>query len=321
MLNKLWGIPNHKHQKFITGILIFVIVIFALAAAALAAAAPAPAGAQEVHFLPPQSSASYCNTTEVEIWVNATSFQSGQIELTYNPSCAHVIDWVGNTTNFPMGGWTHEDGKDRIYFVGSALKTGEYMIGTLTIHCVNESREGCVTTLDFTEQSKLFDDHGSTVPANWIDGTFECKAEVAPPGEFDTEAPPNPYPSIFGTLNGTLTPSHDIIADKMFTYPCAGTGGHTEYVKIWNDTWQEGIEAHWHGYQVADYHIIIFPQQFTLFANQKYNYTIRTGSYPQIWHTDRLETGTGDGVIECSEFVDANGRSHSNWIPAFRLFS
>ena len=285
---------------------------------ALAVATAPPAVAQEVHFLPPQSSASYCNTTEVEIWVNATNFQSGQIELTYNPSCANVTDWVGNATNFPMGAWAHvEDGKDRISFMGSGLKTGEYMIGTLTIHCVNESGEGCATTLDFTEQSKLFDDHGSTVPANWIDGTFEC----APTEErdFDTEAPPEPYPSISGTHNGTITPSHDIIADKMFTYPCAGTGGHTEYVKIWNDTWQEGIETHWQGYQVADYHIIKFPRQFTLFANQKYNYTIRTGSYPQIWHTDRLETG--DGVIECSEFVDANGRSYSNWIPAFRLFS
>ena len=306
-------------QKIILNIWILIFgIMFALAVAA--ATAP-PAVAQEVHFLPPQSSASYCNTTEVEIWVNATSFQSGQIVLTYNPSCANVTDWVGNTTNFPMGGWIHtEDGNDRIYFVGSALKTGEYMIGMLTIHCVNESGEGCVTTLNFTGESKLFDDYGS-IPANWIDGTFEC----APPeeGEFDTGAPPNPYPSIFGTHNGTLTPSHDIIADKMFTYPCAGTGGHTEYVKIWNDTWQEGIETHWQGYQaqVADYHVIIFPQQFTLFANQKYNYTIRTGSYPQIWHTDRLETGTEDGVIECSEFVDANGRSYSNWIPAFRLFS
>ena len=303
-------------KKIISGLSICVCVMFALAAAT----AP-PAVAQEVHFMPQQSSASYCNTTSVEIWVNATSFQSGQIELTYNPFYAHMTDWVRNTTNFPMGGWTHiEDGKDRIYFVGSALKTGEYMIGTLTIHCVNESREGCVTTLDFTEQSKLFDDHGSTVPANWIDGGFECSVTPAPPGEFDTEAPPNPYPSIFGTHNGTLTPSHDIIADKMYTYPCAGTGGHTEYVKIWNDTWQEGIETHWQGYQVADYHIIIFPQQFTLFANQKYNYTIRTGSYPQIWHTDRLETETGDGVIECNEFVDANGKRYEGWIPAIKLF-
>jgi len=144
---------------------------------ALATAAASPAVAQDVHFMPQRSSASYCNTTSVEIWVDATNFQSGQIELTYNPFYANVTDWVRNTTNFPMGGWTPEDGNDRINFMGSAPKTGEYLIGTLTIHCVNESREGCVTTLDFNEeQSKLFDDHGSTVPANWIDSSFECKS-------------------------------------------------------------------------------------------------------------------------------------------------
>jgi len=41
------------------------------------------------------------------------------------------------------------------------------------------------------------------------------------------------YPSIFGTHNGTITPSHDVLADKMYTYPCSGTGGHSEYVRIW----------------------------------------------------------------------------------------
>ena len=177
-------------KKIISGLSICIWVMFALAAA--------PTVAQEVHFLPPQSSASYCNTTEVEIWVNATNFQSGQIELTYNPSCANVTDWVGNATNFPMGGRIHiEGGKDRISFVGSGLKTGEYMIGTLTIHCVNESGEGCATTLDFTEQSKLVDDHGNTVPANWMDGTFECKSLL----DGGTESPVEQTPAAGGNTH------------------------------------------------------------------------------------------------------------------------
>ena len=184
-------------KKIIFGLSICVWVMFAL----VATTAP-PAVAQEVYLMPQQSSASYCNTTSVDIWVNATSFQSGQIELTYNPFYAHMTDWVRNTTNFPMGGWTHiEDGKDRINFMGSAPKTGEYMIGTLTIHCVNERREGCVTTLDFTEHSKLFDDHGSTVPANWIDGTFECKSLL----DGGTESPVEQTPTTGGNTHTRIS--------------------------------------------------------------------------------------------------------------------
>ena len=44
---------------------------------------------------------------------------------------------------------------------------------------------------------------------------------------------------------------------------------------------------------------------------------IITGSYPQIHHTDRLERD--DGVIECTQFTDANRKTHNDWIPAIRL--
>jgi len=54
---------------------------------------------------------------------------------------------------------------------------------------------------------------------------------------FDTGTPSNPYPSISGTHNGTIIPSHDINVNKLYTYPCPGTGGHTEYARIWNKTW------------------------------------------------------------------------------------
>jgi hypothetical protein len=54
---------------------------------------------------PQHSSASFCNTTEVEVWVNATGFKSGQIKLTYNSTCADVTDWVANTADFPLATW------------------------------------------------------------------------------------------------------------------------------------------------------------------------------------------------------------------------
>jgi len=51
--------------------------------------------------------------------------------------------------------------------------------------------------------------------------------------------------------------------------------------------------------------------------NETYNYTIRTGSYPQIHHTDALPTA--NGWINCTNFTDANGRIYTDWIPAIRL--
>ncbi|MBL7117595.1 MAG: DUF3344 domain-containing protein [Candidatus Syntrophoarchaeum sp.] len=136
---------------------------------------------------------------------------------------------------------------------------------------------------------------------------------------FDTRSPANPYPSITGTHNGTIRPSHDVYVSKMYTYACTGTGGHTEYVRIWNESVEPIAEGHWTGYAGSSYHNITFDTTFTLFADHTYNYTIRTGSYPQIHHTPALHTD--DGWINCTEFTDANGRRYDNWIPAIRLES
>ena len=132
---------------------------------------------------------------------------------------------------------------------------------------------------------------------------------------FDTGS--GTYPSISGTHNGTIKPNHTVIATKLYTYPCEGTGGHTEYVRIWNDTWA-GKEAHWRGYQ-HDWHNISFNEPFTLVKDEVYNYTIRTGSYPQIHHNKTLTVP--DGEITCTKFIDANGKVYYDWIPAIMLRS
>ena len=49
---------------------------------------------------------------------------------------------------------------------------------------------------------------------------------------FDTGTPSNPYPSISGTHTGNIIPSQDITVHKIYTYPCEGTGGHIEHVRI-----------------------------------------------------------------------------------------
>ncbi len=133
---------------------------------------------------------------------------------------------------------------------------------------------------------------------------------------FDTCSSVRAYPSISGWHNGTITPFFDINVSKIYTYPCSGTGGHTEYITIWNSTdWN--VTATWNGY-IDTWHNLTFNSSFTLYANHTYNYTIRTGSYPQIIH-EASWNATG-GVITCTEFVDINGKRHEGWIPAIRLY-
>jgi hypothetical protein len=125
------------------------------------------------------------------------------------------------------------------------------------------------------------------------------------------------YPSVMGTHTGTITPNKDLQVSKLYTYPCPGTGGHTEYARIWNATLN--VTATWEGYE-RNWHNITFDNTFTLVAGETYNYTIRTGSYPQMHHTDNLTTS--NGYITCTEFIDANGkRNDTLWIPAIKLFT
>ncbi len=130
---------------------------------------------------------------------------------------------------------------------------------------------------------------------------------------FDTG--PGTYPSIRGNHTGTIKPNHTVNATKMYTYSCPGTGGHTEYARIWNDTWS--ATATWEGYAAKDWHNVTFDKTVVLLANETYNYCIHTGSYPQIHHTDELKVD--DGTITCDKFIDVNGRIYYDGIPAIRL--
>ena len=127
-------------------------------------------------YLDPQHSGviTTCNTTEVEIWVNETDFQGGQIKLQYDPDCADVTNWERNTTDFLYGEWNSDNpGEEQIYFAAEeGLLTGDYLVGTLTIHC--KSEEECPTLLDFVDPTMLLDDWSNEIPGTWQDGTFEC---------------------------------------------------------------------------------------------------------------------------------------------------
>ncbi len=121
------------------------------------------------------------------------------------------------------------------------------------------------------------------------------------------------YPSIAGTHTGTITPKWDIRVYELYTYSCPGTGGHSGSVRIWDDT---EVVADQDGY-TGDWRSIRFSPQFVLLAGRTYHYCIRTGSYPQIIHERSLTNEFG--TINCTEFVDVNGRSYDDRIPAFRL--
>ena len=128
------------------------------------------------------------------------------------------------------------------------------------------------------------------------------------------------YPSIRGTHNGTIIPSRDINVSKMYTYSCAGTGGHTGSIKLYENetliasgTW-EGYGGDWHNITIDNE---TGASYVMLLKGHEYKYTIVTGSYPQIIHATSKEV-TG-GTISCSSFVDANGKVYYDGIPAIKL--
>jgi len=154
-------------------------------------------------------------------------------------------------------------------------------------------------------------DKAGNINATWVNGTARTM------DLFDTGSSADTYPSISGTHTGTIKLNKTINVSSLYTYSYHGTGGHTEYARIWNDTGVLNATATWEGY-VGNWHNIVFNSPFTLIANETYNYTIRTGSYPQIHHDKTLTVP--DGEIACTKFTDINGRVYYNWIPAFKLY-
>ena len=134
---------------------------------------------------------------------------------------------------------------------------------------------------------------------------------------FDINASEKPYPSVMGTHHGVIIPDQDLTINTIYTYPCPGTGGHSESVIIWNETTGDSAEAHWGGY-TGDYHNLSFNKTITLKQGVSYNYTLKTGSYPQIIHAKNYNT-TG-GIITCREFTTVYGEKYYNWIPAIKMF-
>ena len=154
--------------------------------------------------------------------------------------------------------------------------------------------------------------HTVTLEEINLGGLFNFNTTLKP-NVFDTG--PGTYPSIFGVHTGKFTLRHNITVYQVYTYPCAGTGGHSERV-IFYDGEDELINVCGNGYQ-GDYHNITVSPPVMLLEGKEYGYEIITGSYPQIIHSPGYENDCG--IITCTEFVDANGKTYTDWIPAIRL--
>ena len=234
------------------------------------------------------------NVTSLPFTKNFTLFNASVVcGGVFSPSkkpMPGVMVMVVNESNITISSdWTNDDGYYR------QLKIPEYGNYTVKVEGYDSN------DLELSDIGK-----GKAILHNFV---------VELPPIFDTGPSKNPYPSIMGTHEGKIIPSRNINVSRLYTYPCAGTGGHSEYMKIWNETWE--IETMpWEGYK-GDWHTLSFPSTFTLVAGETYNYTIRTGSYPQIIHN---QTFTNDyGTITCSKFTDVNGRVYHDWIPAIML--
>ncbi len=259
--------------------------------------------------------------TEVLVPVNITNVQNGPIlsirfDIHYNNSVVNVTGakkstltsfWDIDFNNFAWGT------RVALLYDGStthALQNGSTgSIAVLNLSVIGDPGETSMMNLTDIQLANTAYVIG-TAPAK--NGTFSILLATS---VFNTGL--GTYPSISGTFNGTIKPNQTITVYKLYTHPCPGTGGHSEFVRMWNSTgWN--VTATWEGYK-GDWHTISFNKSFSLKANEEYNYTIKTGSYPQIQHKDALLTA--NGWINCTEFVDTNSKRYNDWIPAIRLWA
>ena len=244
---------------------------------------------------------------------NITNFNSGQFELSFESSVVNVTEVAGGSidgTAIPESTWELLDANTVGVLVRMPMGegvNGSGYIATISFDVVGEAgdrSELCISA------GRLADKDAENITAEWIDDEIIVVALIIDTG-------PGTYPSISGRHEGTIEVYEDITVEKLYTYHCIGTGGHVEYVKIGNDTWS--TEAAWSGY-TGDWNNISFSEPFVLYAGEPYSYIIETGSYPQIIHKQNHTARYDLGIISCDKFVDANGRTYNDWIPAIKLW-
>jgi len=257
------------------------------------------------------------NTTVTEsvMIYNAKDIASAQFKLSYDPSVCQVIDVTNGDFEMSSANLEHKsEGYINVAAINSEGLNGNVTI--VNIKFVAVGNQGDKSYLNLSE-TELYDFNTSKVDHIVNNGIF-----IITTLNFDTGSPENPYPSAFGVHTGTITPNKTLIISILYTYPCPGTGGHTKFIELYengiliaNGTWN-GYENDWHNITI---HNVSGAPYVMLLKGHEYSYTIHTGSYPQIHHTNALQTA--NGWINCTQFIDANGRTYNDWIPAIILFA
>ena len=248
-----------------------------------------------------------------------SSFSNASVNITVTVSNASSGRYSSNPENLVyINGWFDWNGDgwsedEHVFSIALNPSTWDGNSKQITVNFTT----GNITTSGVWARIRLDYGQNITTPYGAASyGEVEDYLVITPTQAFDTGRPENPYPSISGEFVGIIKTDKKIIATKLYTYACEGTGGHTEYAFICNKTWC--AEAYWKGYE-GDWMNISFNKTVILMPYETYNITIVTGSYPQIHHTSSLKTE--NGWINCTEFTDANGKKYDDWIPAIMLWS
>jgi hypothetical protein len=278
----------------------------------LALLIPAVAQGSNIVSIPDNLVVAPGNSTSTAIILeNSTGVASIGMKLSYDPSVVQVIgatkgDFASffgfDNTSAANGGITINtliSGQDLI---------GDVKVADVLLEAVGNPGDSSPLNLEIISMA---DQYGTDVSGITKSGLFTVTPLI-----FDTGSPANLYPSISGRHNGTIAPNADITVTRLYTYPCPGTGGHTKSIELYEN---DGLIAsgQWEGYY-GDWHNITITPSVTLQAWHIYNFTIVTGSYPQIIYEHEFNA-TG-GTITCSSFEDANGNVLTDGIPAIRLF-
>jgi hypothetical protein len=249
---------------------------------------------------------------------NVTALGGGVINITFNSSVIHVTGVTeGGGNALTIGAWNSNNSLNpgyvniASYSAGITGQHGDVIFADVTYRAMGAV--GSSSPLNLSVES-LFNYH-------YVEIYYEIQNGEITTAESNVtglDTGPGTYPSIGGVHKGSLMPNRAINVSKLYTYPSTGTGGHTEYVRIWDDI-ALNATATWSGYQ-TEWQRLTFTQPFTLQAGQTYYYEMRTSSYPQIIHVQTHTTLDGSDIT-CTSFEDLNGNVYDDWIPAIWLYS
>ena len=224
-----------KTKKYIgVGILSLLLFLFGLSGIAVAQTTI-------VSISPSTQTVPLGQTFTIDITIDPdVAIAGAQFDLSFDPSLVransvtegNLLKQGGASTYFSRG--TIDNAAGKITGVAGVIITPGQTVSSpgvfATIQMTAKSVEG-TSPLDLLNVI-VGDINGNPVPIAVNNGSVTVD-EV---GYFDTGAPSNPYPLIAGTHYGTITPNQTITVNRLCTYPCEGTGGHTEYARIWNKT-------------------------------------------------------------------------------------